>query len=575
MGMNVDRTPELRRETMGKTAVSAALLFLVLWGVGWWLNRTISIFVSDTGLRFIQIRELIANGWQTLAVSYPGRVFDPDLIHVPYYYAYSLVDGEIFLNISPFMPWLASWGYAALGVAGMMLVPALGGALTAVGVYRLAQLSQLPRPRLVMWLAIFATPMFFYSIELWDHTLATAAAAWSVYWLARGVRDGRRRDLLLAGMVMGLGLNQRPEMYLFALCAGAATLLATGGAWRLLLPVVAGGVVTAVPLWWWQYAQVGHPLGMALATNLFGYGAPPVLGVLPANHPWFIRLSRKLFVVEARDALTFLAALLVSAGLVLTIVFVRVEKWHKPILWRAGAAVLLAGYALVLIKVVEPYLMSGVLATFPLAAIAALYCERTAVGQPDRVVYKLIFATAFLFFISMTLIWPAYGGLQWSWRYLLPFFPLAVYLAFYNTHALLQRWGDWRRNEVRCFMVVLAAATVALQAGGFYAQVLRHEENGMVRDGVAALPVEVIISNGALLPAEAATLEDKTFLTVRSESDLEAVILRLWAQGVTQFAIVPLHFVPLPPPQVGGVAVREIRPFVFELSGPRVGEEIE
>ena len=127
-----------------KTAVSISLLFLLLWGLSWWLNQSVSIFVGDNGVRFIQIRELIANQWQTLAINYPGRVFDPELLYVPYYVAYSVVGNEIFFDITPFMPWLASWGYAALGVPGMMLVPVLGGVFTAVAIFRLGQLSQLP-----------------------------------------------------------------------------------------------------------------------------------------------------------------------------------------------------------------------------------------------------------------------------------------------------------------------------------------------------------------------------------------------------------------------------------------------
>jgi hypothetical protein len=90
-----------------KTAVSVVLLFLLLWGLSWWLQQSISIFVGDTGVRFIQIQALIANGWQTLAINYPGRVFDPDLLYVPYYVAYSVVGNEIFLILPPLcLGWL-------------------------------------------------------------------------------------------------------------------------------------------------------------------------------------------------------------------------------------------------------------------------------------------------------------------------------------------------------------------------------------------------------------------------------------------------------------------------------------
>jgi hypothetical protein len=553
----------------GKTAVSFLLLFAILWGTGWWLYRPLVPYGSDTGLRFIQIRELIANGWQTLAVSYPGRLFDPELNHVPYYFAYSLVEKEIFLEITPFMPWLASWGYATLGVAGMMLVPALGGILTAVAIYRLAQLSQLPHPHLILWLTVFGTPLFFYSIELWDHTLAAAAAAWAVYWLVKGVYQAQKRWLLLAGMAVGLGLVQRPEMYMFALCLGGGFLLVNGREWRLLLVVAGGGLVTAVPVWLWQYQMVGHPLGMALATHLLGYGTKPALIASSGDNPWFLQMGRKLFVVEARDPHTFVASLSVAIGLVLFLLSVRVEQWQRRSLWWAAAAILLLGYALFLVKTLTTHGLNGVLATFPLIVAALLFVPREVDKRPLRIVYELVFGITFLFLASMVLIWPAYGGLQWSWRYALPFFPLAVYLAFYNYQALVQLWQDWRGVALQRLMVLLVIMTVLLQGAAFVMQVNRHQASQVVRDGVAALPVEVIITNALYLPTEAASLDDRIFLYVEDEAHLPRLIGRFWEQDVTEFAVVPLQFVPLSvPDEVDGVMVREQRPFVYNLSKP-------
>jgi 4-amino-4-deoxy-L-arabinose transferase-like glycosyltransferase len=454
-------------QTMG----SVSLLFIVLWGLSWWLNRSISIYVSDTGIRFIQIRELVANRWQTLAVNYPGRIFDPELIHVPYYYAHSLVGDEIFMDITPFMPWLSSWGYAAWGVAGMMLVPVLGGVLTAVAIYRLAQLSRLPNPHLIMWLTIFASPMFFYSLEPWDHTLATAAAAWSVYWLAKGIYRQEQRWLLLAGMAVGFGLGQRPEMYLFALCVGAGFLLVVGRdwrdwrdgwPWRSLLTVIGGGLITAVPIWIWQYSQVGHPLGMAVATNLLGYGERSVVLLGTPEYSWQMKLSRKLFLIDGRDLQTFVASLSVTVGLFWFVLAVRVKQWQRPGWWLAATTIFLSGSLLFFLKAftVTVFGLNGVLATFPLIMVSLLFVEPAVDRQALRPVYELVFSITFLFLAGMVLIWPAFGGLQWGWRYALPFFPLAVYLAFYNYHAWLRVWQGlaWcgaaadndRRGHSRC-----------------------------------------------------------------------------------------------------------------------------
>jgi hypothetical protein len=67
--------------------------------------------ISDTGLRFIQIQELIANNWQTLAISYPQRVFDPELQHLPYSGAALVIDDQLYLYLSPFFNIAAAFFY--------------------------------------------------------------------------------------------------------------------------------------------------------------------------------------------------------------------------------------------------------------------------------------------------------------------------------------------------------------------------------------------------------------------------------------------------------------------------------
>ena len=78
----------------------ALLLFVLLFPVAWYSLSEPLFFISDTGLRFLQIRELIAHDWRTFTTEYPGRIFDPELQHVPYYYAFRVIDREIYLSIN-------------------------------------------------------------------------------------------------------------------------------------------------------------------------------------------------------------------------------------------------------------------------------------------------------------------------------------------------------------------------------------------------------------------------------------------------------------------------------------------
>ena len=212
--------------------------------------------------------------WQTFAIDYPARQFDPELRHVPYYYAFSVVDGEIFLNISPFFPLLASILMAGLGKFGLAITPALGTLATVAGIYQLAKLFKLRHSILAMWLTGLGTPLFFYGLELWDHSWGTALVTWSMVAVCAGQLRQSAKLIGLGGVILGLAFGQRPEIHFFALVVGGVFTLVTFPNWRQPAMLAIGGLLGAIPIWVAQLLWVGHPLGMAFAPHLLGFGKP-------------------------------------------------------------------------------------------------------------------------------------------------------------------------------------------------------------------------------------------------------------------------------------------------------------
>lgn len=151
-------------------------------------------------------------------------------------------------------PWLA-W----LGPAGLRVPAALGVAASA-WLFAAWLLPVLGRRRAVaagLWLAL-GTPLFFYGVTIWDHSLTVAASLAAWRWMST---PGLGRAAL-AGAVLGASCWLREEMVLMV----AALALAR----RAPAPVLAmlGGAAVAV--------------GLLLAFNTFAFGDP--LGVhLRAN----------------------------------------------------------------------------------------------------------------------------------------------------------------------------------------------------------------------------------------------------------------------------------------------------
>ena len=544
------------------------LLFLILSGLAWWnQSPPLTFYNSDVGLRFWQARELAAQEWQSFAIRYPAPELDPNLEFLPLYCAYSLVDGRLFFNITPFVPLAASYLYTWLGTVGLILPSVLGAVLTAFGVYKLARLAQIRYAVWAFWAAIVATPLFFYSLLLWDHSLAVAFAVWGVYALAWGLMKRRWVGFFLSGIMVGAGMGQRPEMYMFAGALGLAFLLVGWPRWRAWL-LWGGGILTAVlPVWWLQWRWFGHPLGMAMAPHLFNYGRPESYVFLCQSPASSIRLSRFLLYVGSYNFQSLGAALLVIFGFFLLIFIFRLPRLQKPA-WLLGAtSLILLGYALwgtLLWQTALP----GLITTFPLLGFSLLYIEKEKDRAETRPVYRLVLMAAFSFLAGMLLLWPAYGGDHWGARYLLPIYPLLIFLAAY-AFEIWSGEGQLRRAVYAAGALLLAAAVV-VQLLGVRQIIVKRQEDVALYAAIDALPVDVVVTNHPFLPTMLISLwADKTFLYVDSEEDIATVIGRLEANDIPRFAFISLQDLPLSvPEQVNGLTIRQITPVLYELERP-------
>ena len=556
---------------------SVILLVLLLGATAVFAFPALTFFTSDTGLRFIQMENLIASDWQTLAIAYPWRALDPDLRYLPYYFAYGVVDGQIFFNISPFFPMAAALFYDVVGRWGVLVVPMMATLATAVSAYYLARLTNLPRPQWVLWATVFATPMLFYSFTVWDHTVGAALATAAVLAVAGGRQQDSPRLLLLGGVLVGLGTGQRPELYVFAVALGLALILTyhpqitayglpvTAYASRLLLYAL-GGLLGAAPLWWFNYRWVGHPLGMSAAPNLFAYGRPATVPASSFNRTAALQHSRFFTYIEPGNVASLIATVLVLLGLLLLVYALR----NRPIPHLLGAGVLLAvvGYGLLPV-IAWPLPLTGVIATFPLIPFSIAYLPIS--DSATRPVYHLVYATAVLFIVLLVLNWPTGGGRQWGARYVLPVYPLLAVLAWVAVGTLRQRFTGAARRMLLGGAGVLLATAVLLQLTGVVLLRQTRLAQAELQAQLGALDAEVIITNDLLLPAYMAALPDKSFLYVNTGQISADLLRRLYRHGVEQVAWRGSDDRPLTlPDQVSGLTMRPLGPsqVALEASGP-------
>lgn len=569
----------IKRKVVAQPGLHLLLLFILLFVLAWPSITSLLFFISDTGLRYLQIQELIEHGWHTFAIDYPGQSFDPELRHVPYYDVYYVIEEELYLSITPFFPLLASYLYAAIGKAGLVLLPVLGGVMTAAAGFYIARWGGLRHRLLFLWGVVFFTPVLFYSMELWDHTLASALSFWGVALVVYGIQQGTRWPLLLGGMLVSLAIGQRGEVIVFAPALALGLLVVTWPRWQPVLLYAAGGLIGIAPVALLNLRWVGHPLGLPLAPRLFRYGVPDYYPVRPTRlaiegvKEWLMlratHLGRFLFHIDPGDVLTATATMLVLFSILLLVFALRLRRYRNARIFGLGLALAVLAHGLWLVRGVETSLV-GLITSFPLIAFSMAYVDASEEDTRPHQPYKLVLVSAWTFiFLSLllTLIgYGSHGGAQWGARYLLPVYPMLLYMAFYTYEVWRERLQDSLRRVLALTFAGLLLLSLIFQFAG--ARLLiqgKQTHRQPLQDQLASLP-NVILTNVVQIPSLSTAQEDKIFLWVNDEEEIRSLVPIMVEHNVERFALLADGETELEAPQrAGEFTIREVEPSVYKV----------
>lgn len=166
----------------------------------------------------------------------------------------------------------------------------------------------------------------------------------------------------------------------------------------------------------------------------------------------------------------------------------------------------------------------------------------------------------------MVLVWPACGGLQWGARYLLPAYPLLVYLAVAG-YSSQERIPSSISSALRFVGIGLVAVALGLQLLSVRLALVGAHRGAAMRDSIATVPAEVILTSDEYLAAMMTALHDKAFLFVVDDQEVLQVLPDLVQENVRRVALMPSRWAPLTmPDELPGVRVQRVTRYVYELS---------
>jgi len=205
--------PPDRKPLLVVTAIAAA-------GIGW-LAASLppeGFYSGDSGLKLIAARNVIAHPTRPFQVDLPSKGGQP----MPYVDPMvALHEGHGDILQSPLFPLISAPAIAAFGLRGAYLLPALAfvALLPLLDVIRRHTTPDGSFP-LLACIAVAASPLFFYSLEFWEHSVAVALLAASVAAACMGWGFARARWVVASGALAGFAALLRPEAVWFVVGLG-------------------------------------------------------------------------------------------------------------------------------------------------------------------------------------------------------------------------------------------------------------------------------------------------------------------------------------------------------------------
>ncbi|MFH1220503.1 MAG: hypothetical protein V1694_08615 [Candidatus Eisenbacteria bacterium] len=263
-------------------------------------------WVIDNADKFLQVKSVIASGYSDYSIAWPGSEIDPDFRFKPIPDPFSYVDrGKMFSFYPPFFPTVSSFLFRAFGFRGLCLLPVVSSLLMLAGVAAIARrMNQGVAVRHAAVLIVgLCTPIWFYSVVFWEHTIAVCLSVWAISSYLGFLRSNSGRDLVLGSVLAALGVYFRDELYLFCVVlAACAYFWQKPRRLRTLLAAGAVTILTLLPLWLFQWRATGLPWGhhaaglLASEGGIRGHisGRPAVLYNLFINstsHSWLSFLA--------------------------------------------------------------------------------------------------------------------------------------------------------------------------------------------------------------------------------------------------------------------------------------------
>lgn len=516
-----------------------------------------AFFSSDEGLKLIQLQSFVRRGLGDFTLDYPGRELDPALSYVPINNPPPLIrEGRIYAVYPVFFPLLTVPLYRLLDYAGLYVIPLASGVLTLVISYYIARLTGDNGPSSILVLA-FCTPLIFYSLLFWDHTLGTLLFTLALLLVVKNLEQPKQLLLVLGGMLTGLAIWVRSELYVMAVVMPVVYYFLGSRRFSHALSLGAGTLMGLVPLWLFQYLVYGDFIGPHVGHLAW------LAEELPVATDRVAILYHTLLEGNSSPAMSFLFIIAFVASAML----VRAPKLRTN---RLLVIIAFAGLALATIpNILEAAMgrpLGGLITTSPFLAFSFATLLNSSFGRKNR--FLLTLSVGYITLVC--LMTPVDPGLQWGPRFLLPILPPLTILATNNFSALNTHGGFSRRGLLKvCFLSMVALSLLVQMSGLRTLYILKTRDARLIENTSQIGSAYIISDEYGYAEYVAPLFYEKQFFYARDQEAYQELTETLLKNGIHSFAVVayprPFRRAVDPLVAANGYEIRRVGEQLYEI----------
>jgi hypothetical protein len=452
---------------------------------------------------------------------------------------------------------LATPLYRILGYAGLYVIPLVSGLLTLVITCWLARLTGGSGTSSTIVLGL-CSPLVFYSLVFWDHTLGTMLSTLAIVIVVKNADDARRPWLIAGGIVLGLAIWVRSEMYVMGLVVLASLFFVSSRRFVRTLSLCLGMLTALVPLWVFQFLVYGNSIG-------------PHVG----HFTW---LAGELPITNDRTAIVYHTLLEGNSSAVLSFLyimaFVASAMLFRSSRLRRRSLLIIVNFGILAIVTIPNVLeasagrpLGGLITTAPFLVFCFTTLVNSSVGQRNRI----LLAIGLGYTALVCMLTPVDPGLQWGPRFLLPVFPILAVVATNNFRAL-RAGGELRSARLlrACFVSTVALSLGVQIAGLRTLYIIKNRDRDLIERTAQLDAVQILSDEYGFSQYVAPLFYEKQFFYVRDQEDYQRLTETLMNQDISRYA-----FVTYPVPDRRAVdpldapaccVVRELTPQLYEIA---------